>query len=374
MVTKALPVSVAQDAQPGCQRRPRKRSTRPGSKPSNSTARGATATGHGAADASAPWKYDSQDTMGNRIYVRNPYYWAVDSAGNRTPCADAIERTVVENREVLTARYLAGEARTTAWFLTLANYPLYKENEQKGNYTTNLHPDLRASECGFCFNYTNDEVLRTLFQDLRWRRRPCPARAEPRRDQRACGSPGWASRSSPSCTRRASGRTGWTKMYIEYSTRKRASCSTTSSPLGHSQSSGSGRDSEPWPDHGSRHEPRGPDRGLQHDRDLLGRVTSGLTVQTQASGFLCGAWRRPGASACGPHRLVEVYSRQGATSAIARRGTGPTPAGRPLWRQWLDTKGAEGMEPRRMRSRSCGRRARRGGRRRTARTSTTRWG
>jgi peptide/nickel transport system substrate-binding protein len=117
-----------------------------------------------------PWIFDSQDTQGSRLYVRNPYYWAVDTEGNQLPYVDQMERVVVENREVLTARILAGEGTHHSWFLTLADFPLYKQNEAAGNYTTRLHPDLRASECGFCFNYTHqDEVLRELFNDLRWR-------------------------------------------------------------------------------------------------------------------------------------------------------------------------------------------------------------
>ena len=120
--------------------------------------------------ALTPWVYDRQDTQGNRTYVRNPYYYAVDSDGSQLPYADSIERVVVENREVLNAKVLAGEGTHHSWFLSLADYPLYKQNEQKGNFAANLYQDLRASEMGFCFNYTHkDETLRTLFNDAKWR-------------------------------------------------------------------------------------------------------------------------------------------------------------------------------------------------------------
>lgn len=116
------------------------------------------------------WLFASQDTQGNTLYTRNPYYWGVDSDGQQLPYVDELEKLVVENREVLTAKVLSGEATHHSWFLTLADFPLYKQNEETGNYTTRLHPDLRASEMGFAFNYTHqDEVLRELFNDIRWR-------------------------------------------------------------------------------------------------------------------------------------------------------------------------------------------------------------
>ncbi len=116
------------------------------------------------------WIFVSQDTQGNTLYVRNPYFWGVDPEGNQLPYIDELEKLVVENREVLTAKVLSGSATHHSWFLTLADFPLYKQSEESGDYTVRLHPDLRASEMGFAFNYTHeDEVLRELFNDLRWR-------------------------------------------------------------------------------------------------------------------------------------------------------------------------------------------------------------
>jgi len=117
------------------------------------------------------WIYEQQDTMGNRFYVRNPYYWVVDTKGQQLPYVDHVERMAVENLEVLNAKVLAGEGTHHSWFLTLENYPLYKQNEEQGNYTVGLYPDLRASEYGFAFNYTHkDPVLREIFNDIRWRK------------------------------------------------------------------------------------------------------------------------------------------------------------------------------------------------------------
>ncbi|MGI6379676.1 MAG: ABC transporter substrate-binding protein [Anaerolineae bacterium] len=117
------------------------------------------------------WIYERQDNMGNRYYVRNPYYWVVDVEGKQLPYADYVERMSTENLEVMNAKVLSGDGTHHSWFLSLENYPLYKQNEAEGNYTVGLYPDLRAAEYGFCFNYTHkDPVLREIFNDIRWRK------------------------------------------------------------------------------------------------------------------------------------------------------------------------------------------------------------
>ncbi len=117
------------------------------------------------------WTFERQDSMGNRYYVRNPYYWVVDAEGQQLPYTDYVERMTTENLEVMNAKVLAGDGTHHSWFLTLENYPLYKQHESDGDYTVGLYPDLRAAEYGFCFNYTHkDEVLREIFNDIRWRK------------------------------------------------------------------------------------------------------------------------------------------------------------------------------------------------------------
>ena len=38
------------------------------------------------------WQFASQDTQGNTLYTRNPYYWAIDPDGNQLPYVDEIEK------------------------------------------------------------------------------------------------------------------------------------------------------------------------------------------------------------------------------------------------------------------------------------------
>jgi peptide/nickel transport system substrate-binding protein len=117
------------------------------------------------------WTFESADPEGNRVYVRNPFYWVVDPQGSQLPYMDYFDRVVVGSKDVLTAKVLAGDGHFASWYLSLDNFPIYKEHEQEGNYTVGLYNDVRTSEFSWAFNYTHqDPVLREIFNDLRFRR------------------------------------------------------------------------------------------------------------------------------------------------------------------------------------------------------------
>ena len=126
-------------------------------------------------DAALPsleiWTYENSDSQGNRTYVRNPYYWVVDTEGNQLPYTDYLERRVVSNLEVLLAQILSGEGTHNAWHIALEDFPLLKSAESEGGFSANLYLETRSSEFGFAFNYTHkDPVLRELFNDIRFRK------------------------------------------------------------------------------------------------------------------------------------------------------------------------------------------------------------
>lgn len=117
------------------------------------------------------WVFDSVDSTGNRTYVRNPYYWVVDTEGNQLPYTDYFERRVVSNLEVLLAQVLSGEGTHNAWHIALEDFPIVKNGEADGGYVASLFQETRSSEFGFAFNYTHkDPVLQELFNDLRFRK------------------------------------------------------------------------------------------------------------------------------------------------------------------------------------------------------------
>jgi peptide/nickel transport system substrate-binding protein len=103
---------------------------------------------------------------------RNPYYWIADTEGNQLPYIDRIHGTAVANREVGTAKMLAGEVDLAGWLSTTENYPLYQENAEQGQYKVLLWSSVWGAEAGFGANqtYNKDPVLRDIFRDVRFRR------------------------------------------------------------------------------------------------------------------------------------------------------------------------------------------------------------
>lgn len=104
-------------------------------------------------------------------FERNPYYWKVDPEGNQLPYIDGMITTWVGNVEVYNAKIIAGEADFALRSTSLANYPLYKENEKKGDYRVLVWPGAYGGAPRYNLNLTDkDPVLRGLFQDVRLRR------------------------------------------------------------------------------------------------------------------------------------------------------------------------------------------------------------
>jgi len=105
-------------------------------------------------------------------YVRNPYYWKIDTAGNQLPYIDRLEEYLVADKEAVLLKALAGEVDfQDPYQLGYAtNYPVLKKNEKRGNYRL-------VPQTGWCdtlgvvvFNYSHkDPVLRKIFRDKRFR-------------------------------------------------------------------------------------------------------------------------------------------------------------------------------------------------------------
>jgi len=105
------------------------------------------------------------------LFERNPYYWKVDTAGNQLPYIDEVLVSVV-NPEVYQLKTISGEMDYGSCNTSLANYALYKENEEKGGYRTVLFQDPgsfgSAMALGFNFN-EKDPVLRKIYHNIKFR-------------------------------------------------------------------------------------------------------------------------------------------------------------------------------------------------------------
>ena len=107
-------------------------------------------------------------TTEQRVRVANPYYFKVDTSGQQLPYIDTHLESFVKDKELINLKVINGEVDMKAQSLDLASYPLYKENEQKGNYTIQLPPGFGGMI--YAFNVTHpDPVLREIFQDPRFK-------------------------------------------------------------------------------------------------------------------------------------------------------------------------------------------------------------
>lgn len=117
-----------------------------------------------------PWVLKER-TPTLEIFVRNPYFYKIDTAGNQLPYIDEEVANIVGSLETINMKIISGEVDITGMPTSLQNYPLYKENEEKGDYRTLMWKSTDAADCSFALNLNHeDPVLRKIFQDVRFRR------------------------------------------------------------------------------------------------------------------------------------------------------------------------------------------------------------
>jgi peptide/nickel transport system substrate-binding protein len=69
------------------------------------------------------------------LMERNPYYWKVDQMGNQLPYIDNIRNDLAASHEVVSMKIIQGELDYVGPHdVTIARYPLYKENEPDNSY------------------------------------------------------------------------------------------------------------------------------------------------------------------------------------------------------------------------------------------------
>ena len=100
----------------------------------------------------APWKFTNP--LGDQVVMseRNPYFWAVDEAGNQLPYLDGIQLTLVESIELGILSAVQGEIDMQARHIQLDQFPPLKEGEADGGYTLLTWPAFGGSDVAFFFN------------------------------------------------------------------------------------------------------------------------------------------------------------------------------------------------------------------------------
>ena len=112
----------------------------------------------------------TEETTEYRRLEANAYYHAVDTAGNQLPYTDEFYEIFIQDAELATLKLMGGEIDFKAQGMNLIDYPVLKENEQAGNYRVSLAPTGTASMVMFGLNFTHkDPVMREVLGDLRFR-------------------------------------------------------------------------------------------------------------------------------------------------------------------------------------------------------------
>lgn len=110
-----------------------------------------------------------EDTATGRHMVANPYFHMVDTAGNQLPYINEISEEYVKDKEVQNLKITNGEVTFKQQAVFIEDFPLLKENEQKGDYTIELAPAL-GENVFYAFNTTHkDPELRKVFNEPKFR-------------------------------------------------------------------------------------------------------------------------------------------------------------------------------------------------------------
>lgn len=117
------------------------------------------------------WDLETQDEEGGR-YVRNPYYWKVDTEGNQLPYIDTVVTRIA--RETAVAQLMAASGEAELQTFSVGQFPrdtmALKRSEEQGNYTVIDAPISEPNVFIMAVNLNHrDPVLREIFNDRRFR-------------------------------------------------------------------------------------------------------------------------------------------------------------------------------------------------------------
>ena len=108
------------------------------------------------------------DTTEGRHLVANPYFHIVDTQGNQLPYISEQDEVYINENEIRILKLVNAEVDYKAQSLQLPSAPLLLENQEAGDYTIDLRPEITIPT--FSFNVTSEDLgKREVFGDLRFR-------------------------------------------------------------------------------------------------------------------------------------------------------------------------------------------------------------
>jgi len=109
-----------------------------------------------------------QSTEGRHL-VANPYFFAVDTAGQQLPYINEMDETFANESQVRLLKLVNGEVDYKAQSLDLPSAPLLLEKQDAGKFAVDLEPTIAMPT--FSFNVTDQDLeKRKVFGDLRFRK------------------------------------------------------------------------------------------------------------------------------------------------------------------------------------------------------------
>ena len=123
--------------------------------------------------STAAWVPKDGSTVADETFIieRNPYYFAVDAEGNQLPYIDNVAFKFFADKETLNLAAVGGEIDMQGRHLAMSNFPVLMENADKGGYRVVTYPTFGGSDAVLMFNqtYTNDEALGDLLRNKDFR-------------------------------------------------------------------------------------------------------------------------------------------------------------------------------------------------------------
>ena len=128
--------------------------------------------GNPEAPSMMAWKVTESINTSQWVFERNPYYFAVDTAGNQLPYMDRVVLTLAEDLEVLNLRAIAGDFTVQGRHIDIAKLPIFLENAEAQDYRVQFwrQPESGIANLSFNESWDGDPELLGFAQMVEFRR------------------------------------------------------------------------------------------------------------------------------------------------------------------------------------------------------------
>jgi peptide/nickel transport system substrate-binding protein len=117
-----------------------------------------------------PWVNSTKPPSERFVFKRNPYFHRVDPDGRQLPYIDEVV-VYIAGSSIIPAKVGAGASDLQARYIRFDNYTFLKATEEREKQRVQLWKTARGARVALYPNLNvNDEVYRTLFRDVRFRR------------------------------------------------------------------------------------------------------------------------------------------------------------------------------------------------------------